>query len=217
MAMNPNVVREADERTAALVHSPAFLTVAGALPGLYVATTLENGIAIGVAAAVSIIVSAVLARVLSGVTGLFSKAPVVLVLDAMVLILLGFALRVTFPVIFEALGIYLPITSVAGAAAVFAAAQDGLTTGAGSKGLTLVDAVFAAVAACVALVVCGLLGELLGSASVAGVSVGALSSYTISIFGKPTGDLLLLALVAAVVQAVCGRGKDGAAEKEGER
>lgn len=216
MAMNPNVVREADERTAALVHSPAFLTVAGALPGLYVATTLENGVAIGVAAAVSIIVSAVLARVLSGVTGLFSKAPVVLVLDAMVLILLGFALRVTFPVIFEALGIYLPITSVAGAAAVFAA-QDGLTTGAGSKGLTLVDAVFAAVAACVALVVCGLLGELLGSASVAGISVGALSSYTISIFGKPTGDLLLLALVAAVVQAVCGRGKDGAAEKEGER
>lgn len=216
MAMNPNVVREADERTAALVHSPAFLTVAGALPGLYVATTLENGIAIGVAAAVSIIVSAVLARVLSGVTGLFSKAPVVLVLDAMVLILLGFALRVTFPVIFEALGIYLPITSVAGAAAVFAA-QDGLTTGAGSKELTLVDAVFAAVAACVALVVCGLLGELLGSASVAGVSVGALSSYTISIFGKPTGDLLLLALVAVVVQAVCGRGKDGAAEKEGER
>lgn len=216
MAMNPNVVREADERTAALVHSPAFLTVAGALPGLYVATTLENGIAIGVAAAVSIIVSAVLARVLSGVTGLFSKAPVVLVLDAMVLILLGFALRVTFPVIFEALGIYLPITSVAGAAAVFAA-QDGLTTGAGSKELTLVDAVFAAVAACVALVVCGLLSELLSSASVAGVSVGALSSYTISIFGKPTGDLLLLALVAVVVQAVCGRGKDGAAEKEGER
>lgn len=216
MAMNPNVVREADERTAALVHSPAFLTVAGALPGLYVATTLENGVAIGVAAAVSIIVSAVLARVLSGVTGLFSKAPVVLVLDAMVLILLGFALRVTFPVIFEALGIYLPITSVAGAAAVFAA-QDGLTTGAGSRELTLADAVFAAVAACVALVVCGLLGELLSSASVAGVSVGALSSYTISIFGKPTGDLLLLALVAVVVQAVCGRGKDGAAEKEGER
>lgn len=217
MAMNPNVVAEQDARIASLAHTRAFLMVAGALPGLFAATSLENGVAIGVAAAVSIVVSAVLSHVLAGVTGVFSRVPAVLMLDAMVIVLLGFALRVLFPVVFQNLGVYLALTCAGGMAGFFVA-QDGVIPAA--RRLTLGDAVCSAVLACVALAVCGLLSELLGTGSVLGAAVPFLSATPVAIFGKPAGGLLILAVLAAIVQALDGKGgsaKDAAAAEGGER
>ncbi len=38
MALNENIVREQDARISKMVHTPTFLVVAGALPGLFAAT-----------------------------------------------------------------------------------------------------------------------------------------------------------------------------------
>lgn len=219
MAMNPNVVREQNDRVAALVHTRAFLMVAGALPGLFVATSLVDGFAIGVLVAVSIVVSAVLSRVFAGITGVYSRVPVVLMLDAMVIVLLGMGLRVLFPVIYQDMGVYLALVCGAGIAGLYAA-QDGVIAD-GSERLTLVDAVCAAVLACVALTVCGVLSELLGTGAVLGAAVPGLSTSPIAIFGKAAGGLLVLALLAALAQALDrgpkGAGADASADKGGER
>ena len=47
MALNENIVREQDARISKMVHTPTFLVVAGALPGLFAATSLENGLMSG--------------------------------------------------------------------------------------------------------------------------------------------------------------------------
>lgn len=47
MALNRNVVAEQNASLNELVHTPTFLMVAGALPGLFAATSLEHGAVIG--------------------------------------------------------------------------------------------------------------------------------------------------------------------------
>ena len=64
MALNENIVREQDARISKMIHTPTFLVVAGALPALYAATSLENGVAIGIVTAVAILVMALVAPVL---------------------------------------------------------------------------------------------------------------------------------------------------------
>ena len=112
MALNENIVREQDARISKMIHTPTFLVVAGALPALYAATSLENGVAIGIVTAVAILVMALVAPVLRAFTGVWSRSAVMLMLSVTVVTLLGYAVRMIDPVVFEALGIYLPLVAV---------------------------------------------------------------------------------------------------------
>ena len=112
MALNENIVREQDARISKMVHTPTFLVVAGALPGLFAATSLENGLMIGLVTAAAIVVMASIAPLLRAFTGTWSRTAVMLMVSVTVVTLLGFGVRVTDPVVFEALGIYLPLVAV---------------------------------------------------------------------------------------------------------
>ena len=112
MALNENIVREQDARISKMVHTPTFLVVAGALPGLFAATSLENGLIIGAVTAIAILVMALIAPVLRAFTGTWSRTAVMLMVSVTVVTLLGFGVRVINPVVFEALGIYLPLVAV---------------------------------------------------------------------------------------------------------
>lgn len=216
MALNQTVAREQDEGAVALVHTRTFLMVAGALPGLFAATSGENGIALGVFAAVGIVCAAVLSKLLAGITGTFSRISVVLLLVACVDVLLGFGLRVAFPVIYQSLGAYLYLSALGGVAAIFAA-QGSIAALTGAKELSLGEGVVAAVLACVALVVTGIVCGLLGTGTIFGVAVAALVQTPIAIFTKPAGGLLVLAVLAAIVQATEGASAAAADEKGGAR
>ena len=216
MALNENAARERDDRLSALVHTPTFVVVAGALPGLFVATSFENGVAIGAVTAVAIFAAAALAHVVRFFTGAFSRTVTLLMLSATVVTLLGFAVRVTDPVVFEALGIYLPLACVGAMAAVCFVTEDGFTA-APAKG-PLGTAVFAAVVAFVTLTFIGFINGMFTTGQVFGLTMGELAASPIAIFGKPAGSLLVLALVAVFVQSIeqiAARSKDGAAAPEG--
>ena len=216
MALNQTVAREQDEGAVALVHTRTFLMVAGALPGLFAATSAENGIALGVLSAVGIVCAAVLSKLLEGVTGTFSRISVVLLLVACVDVLLGFGLRVFLPVVYQGLGAYLYLCALGGVAAVFAA-QGSVPALAGSRGLTTGEGVVSAVLAFVALAVTGIVCGLLGTGSVLGLSVAPLAQSPVAIFTKPAGQLLVLALLAAVVQAVDAGREDGVSSASDEK
>lgn len=216
MALNENVLREQDNKLAALVHTPTFVVVAGALPGLFVATSLENGVAIGAVTAVAIFAAAALAHVVRFFTGAFSRTVTLLMLSATVVTLLGFAVRVIDPVVFEALGIYLSLACVNAMAVMCFLTGDGFTA-APTKG-PLGTAVFAAVTAFVTLAFVGFINGMLTTGQVFGLTMGELAASPIAIFGKPAGSLLVLALVAVFVQSIerIGAGsKDGVAASEG--
>lgn len=216
MALNNLIQREQDERMRALVHTPAFLVVAGSLPGLFVATSLVNGVAIGAVSALSILVMAILARPLRAVTGRLTYIPVTLMISATVAILAGFAVRVIDPVVYEDLGIYVALSAVNAMAMTFVAC-DGFATDPAPKS-SIGTAVFAAVCTVVSLAFVGLINGLLATGEIFGLTVPELAATPIAIFGKPAGSLLVLALVAVFVQAVQdARAASAEASQGGER
>lgn len=219
MALNENIVREQDARISKMVHTPTFLVVAGALPGLFAATSLENGLVIGAVTAIAILVMALIAPVLRAFTGTWSRTAVMLMVSVTVVTLLGFGVRVTDPVVFEALGIYLPLVAV-NAIVVAWIAGDGLVVAPAKT--PLMTAIFAAAMVLATLVFVGFINGMLTTGQVFGLTMGELAASPIAAFGKPAGSLLVLALVAVFVQSIeqmCTKGADADATslKGGER
>lgn len=219
MALNENIVREQDARISKMVHTPTFLVVAGALPGLFAATSLENGLMIGLVTAAAIVVMASIAPLLGAFTGTWSRTAVMLMVSVTVVTLLGFGVRVTDPVVFEALGIYLPLVAV-NAIVVAWIAGDGLVVAPAKT--PLMTAIFAAAMVLATLVFVGFINGMLTTGQVFGLTMGELAASPIAAFGKPTGSLLVLALVAVFVQSIeqmCAKGADADATslKGGER
>lgn len=219
MALNENIVREQDARISKMVHTPTFLVVAGALPGLFAATSLENGLVIGAVTAIAILVMALIAPVLRVFTGTWSRTVVMLMVSVTVVTLLGFGVRVTDPVVFEALGIYLPLVAV-NAIVVAWIAGDGLVVAPAKT--PLMTAIFAAAMVLATLVFVGFINGMLTTGQVFGLTMGELAASPIAAFGKPAGSLLVLALVAVFVQSIeqmCAKGADADATslKGGER
>lgn len=219
MALNENIVREQDARISKMVHTPTFLVVAGALPGLFAATSLENGLMIGLVTAAAIVVMASIAPLLRAFTGAWSRTAVMLMVSVTVVTLLGFGVRVTDPVVFEALGIYLPLVAV-NAIVVAWIAGDGLVVAPAKT--PLMTAIFAGAMVLATLVFVGFINGMLTTGQVFGLTMGELAASPIAAFGKPTGSLLVLALVAVFVQSIeqmCAKGADADATslKGGER
>lgn len=219
MALNENIVREQDARISKMVHTPTFLVMAGALPGLFAATSLENGVAIGAVTAAAVLVMAFVAPALRAFTGTWSRVPVMLMVSVTVATLLGYAVRVANPVVFETLGIYLPLVAV-NAIVVAWIAGDGLVVAPAKT--PLATAAFAAVCVFATLAFVGFINGMFTTGQVFGLTMGELAASPIAAFGKPTGSLLVLALVAVFVQSVeqaCAKGAaaDGADAEGGER
>lgn len=219
MALNENIVREQDARISKMVHTPTFLVMAGALPGLFAATSLENGVAIGAVTAAAVLVMALVAPALRAFTGTWSRVPVMLMVSVTVATLLGYAVRVANPVVFETLGIYLPLVAV-NAIVVAWIAGDGLVVAPAKT--PLATAAFAAVCVFATLAFVGFINGMFTTGQVFGLTMGELAASPIAAFGKPTGSLLVLALVAVFVQSVeqaCAKGAaaDGADAEGGER
>lgn len=219
MALNENIVREQDARISKMVHTPTFLVVAGALPALFAATSLENGLMIGLVTAAAIVVMASIAPLLRAFTGAWSRTAVMLMVSVTVVTLLGFGVRVTDPVVFEALGIYLPLVAV-NAIVVAWIAGDGLVVAPAKT--PLMTAIFAAAMVLATLVFVGFINGMLTTGQVFGLTMGELAASPIAAFSKPTGSLLVLALVAVFVQSIeqmCAKGADADATslKGGER
>lgn len=219
MALNENIVREQDARISKMVHTPTFLVMAGALPGLFAATSLENGVAIGAVTAAAVLVMALVAPALRAFTGTWSRVPVMLMVSVTVATLLGYAVRVANPVVFETLGIYLPLVAV-NAIVVAWIAGDGLVVAPAKT--PLATAAFAAVCVFATLAFVGFINGMFTTGQVFGLTMDELAASPIAAFGKPTGSLLVLALVAVLVQSVeqaCAKGAaaDGADAEGGER
>lgn len=199
MALNEHVVREQDACLSALVHTPTFLVVAGSLPALYAVTSLETGIMMGLVTAAVIVIMASIAPLLRAFTGTWTRTIVMLMVSVTVATLLGFGVRIADSVVFESLGIYLPIAAV-NAVVVVWIAGDGLTVSPAKS--PLVTAFFAAVLVFATLSFVGFINGMFTTGQVFGLTMGELAASPIAAFGKPTGSLLVLALVAVFTQSI---------------
>ncbi len=200
MALNENVVREQNARIGELVRTPSFLVAAGSLTGLAAATSVANGIAIGAVSAIAIVVMAVLARPLRSITGIWARIPVLLMVSATVVTLLSFAVRIIDPLVYQNLGIYLPLAAVNGLVAFFI--YDDAFTARPATGFTVGTAVFGAVCTFLALTFVGFINGMFATGEVFGLVNRELAASPIAIFGTPAGSLLVLALVCTFVNSI---------------
>lgn len=213
MALNSNVVREQNEKLAAFAHSRTFVWVAAALPGLFVATSETNGSLMGVVTGVSILGAWIFSSLVPRFAGRFSALPIALMLNAALMVGVGFGVRVADPVAYQDFGMYLPLTGVSGMAAVYIARGCAVPAGEDRASFGVRDMVFSLAGAFACLVLVGFFNEVLGTGTIFGMTVPGLVENPISIFGKPAGSLLVLALLAAFAQAC----EDVSRKKGGER
>ena len=199
MALNENIVREQNARIDAITHTPTFLVVAGALPGLYAATSFENGLIIGLVTAVAIEIMALLAPALKAFTGTWSRSAVMLTVGAAVVTLCGFAVRIISPLVFESLGIYLPLVAVNALVVAFIVG-DGPVLSDDKNVYT--TASFASMMIILTLGFIGFINGMFATGQVFGLTMNELAASPIAVFGTPAGSLLVLALVAVFVQSI---------------
>lgn len=200
MALHESIVREQNDRLRALVQTPTFLVVAGSLTGLGAATSAEYGVAIGIVSALAMIIMAIVARPLRSLTGMFARIPVLLLVSATIVTLLGFAVRVIDPVAWDGLGMYLPLAAVNGLVACFIY-DDSFAAVPAAKS-SIGTAVAGAVLTFLSLAFIGFINGMFTTGEVFGLVNGELAASPIAIFGKPAGSLLVLALVAVFVQSI---------------
>lgn len=194
------IVRMQNERLRALVHTPTFLVVAGSLPGLARAASIEAGTLLGVVFAVSIMAMALMARPMRALCGRVAYVPVMLMLSASVAILMGFGVRIFDPVLHEQLGMYVPLAAVNGCAMAFVCNDAFMVTR--TCRFRMVAAVCAGACTVASLTFIGFMNEIFSTGMIFGMTHYELADAPIAIFGTPAGSLLLLTLVAAFVQSI---------------
>lgn len=201
MALHPYIAAQRQARLEKTLSSPTFLVVAGSLPGLAVATTLEQGFAMGVVSAVSILVMALAMPLINRLTNWVARIPVALMVSAAVVCLLQMAVYIIDPAVEDALGMYVPLAATNALAMTFVAKNDLVVKPA--KG-SVATGVLAALAVVVTLAFTGLVNGVLSSGEIFGLTMTELAETPVAIFGKPAGSLLVLTLVAVFVQSLEG-------------
>lgn len=201
MALHPYIANLRQARLEKVLSSPVFLVVAGSLPGLAVANTLEQGFAIGVVSAVSILAMALVMPLVNRLTNWVTRIPVALMISAAVVALLQLAVYVIDPAVADALGMYLSLAATNALAMTFVAKSDFVVKPA--KG-SVATAVFGAVAVVLTLSFVGLANGMLSTGEIFGLTMNELAETPVAAFGKPVGSLLVLTLVAVFVQSLEG-------------
>ena len=167
--------------------NPLLILFLGACPAMGATTTLLGAVGMGVAALVVMVLSALV------LTALKKAIPQCARIPACVLIVTGFVsifqmvMNAFLPDVYQMIGIYLAVAAVD--LLVFGTADEGSVSGAVKTGLRFV----------VILAVMGLIREVLGAGSVAGVDIPFLADYTIPLMTKAPGGFVVFSFVAAVV------------------
>ena len=177
--------------------NPTFILMLGMCPTLAVSTAAINGLGMGVATTAVLILSNLIISALRKMIPDEVRLPAYIVIVATLVTITELLIKAYVPVLYEALGIYIPLIVVnciiLGRAEAYANKN--------SVGLAVFDGIGMGLGFTIALTVIGFLRELLGAGSVFGYRVLPESVEPIGIFIKAPGAFLVLALVIAVLNA----------------
>lgn len=177
--------------------NPVLVMLLGTCPTLAITTMAFNGLGMGLATTFVLICSNVVISLLKNFIPKQVRLPCFIVIIAGFVTLVRFILQVYVPDLFSALGVFLELITVnciiLGRAEMFASknnvaasALDGLGMGLGFTG---------------ALVVIGMIRELLGSGSFFGISLGDWFE-PIGFFSAPAGGFFVFGMVIALVNVI---------------
>ena len=181
-----------------LLENPVFVLILGTCPTLATTKTVIGAIGMGIAATAVLICSNIVISLLRSVIPDSVRIPCYIVVIASFVTIVEMIIHAYVPVIYDLLGVYLPLITVnciiLGRAEMFAnknnvakSALDGLGMGLGF---------------CVALVLMATIREVLGVGSFAGISIPFLENYTIKFMQEAPGGFLVYGVLIALVYKI---------------
>lgn len=178
--------------------NPSLILMLGMCPTLAVTTSATNGFGMGVSTMAVLIVSNLIISLLRKVIPDEVRLPAYIVIVASLVTVVELLTEAYIPVLYSALGIYIPLIVVnciiLGRAEAYA-----------SKNLPVLsafDGIGMGLGFTIALTVIGLVREFLGSGTAFGISVMPEFFRPIAIFVKAPGAFLVIAIIIAIMNGV---------------
>ncbi|MCC8100320.1 MAG: electron transport complex subunit E [Clostridiales bacterium] len=177
--------------------NPVFIMMLGMCPALAVTTSATNGFGMGISTTVVLIMSNLIISLLRKVIPDQVRLPAYIVIVASLVTVVQLLIQAYIPVLYSALGIYIPLIVVnciiLGRAEAYAAKNPPL--------LSVMDGVGMGLGFTVGLTILGLLRELFGAGTAFGIQVMPDAYQPIAVLTQAPGAFLVLALIIAVMNA----------------
>ena len=192
--------------------TPSILLVLGA--GFVMASSADIRAALGMGAAVlvSMLLSSVVVSALHKIIPAYAKLPAYLMIITGFVSIIGMLMQAWVPDVVEMLGVHLATLAVS--AVIYRDAEE--VADHNGEMTSIKTALVTGVFFTVIMVVCALIREVLGSATIWGQPIEFLADYKVTALAGAFGGYLVLAIVMAVINKITGlhHHLDESAEKE---
>ena len=174
--------------------NPTFVLMLGMCPTLAVTTSAINGVGMGLSTTVVLVLSNMLISMLRKIIPDSVRMPAFIVVVASFVTIVQFLLEGFVPSLYDSLGLYIPLIVVnciiLGRAEAYASRN--------SVGLAIFDGIGMGLGFTVGLTCIGLVREILGAGTIFGAAVMPKAYEPITIFVKPAGAFLVVAILGAL-------------------
>ena len=178
--------------------NPSFVLMLGMCPTLAVTTSASNGIGMGLSTMAVLIVSNLIISLVRKIVPDDVRLPAYIVIVASLVTVVELLMEAYTPSIYSALGIYIPLIVVnciiLGRAEAYASKNPPF--------LSVMDGVGMGLGFTIALLLIGMVRELVGAGTLFGMQVMPEAYSPIGIFVKAPGAFLVLAFLVAIMNAV---------------
>jgi electron transport complex protein RnfE len=190
--------------------TPSILLAIGA--GFVMASSADIRAALGMGAAVllSMLLSSIVVSAIHKIIPARTKLPAYLLIITGFVSLISMLMQAYFPIVVNMLGVHLAALSVS--AVIFRDAEE--VADCNGENVTIKTALVTGVFFTVVMVACALIREVIGNASIWGVSIEFLEPYKISAIAGAFGGYLVLAIVLAIINKLTGLHHHQETEKE---
>ena len=180
--------------------TPSVLLVLGA--GFVMASSADIRAALGMGAAVlvSMILSSIVVSALHKIIPAYAKLPAYLMIITGFVSLVGMLMQAHFPNVVEMLGVHLATLAVS--AVIYRDAEE--VADHNGEMTSIKTALVTGVFFTVVMVICALIREVLGNATIWGKEIAFLQDYKISTLAGALGGYIVLAIVVAVINKITG-------------
>lgn len=181
-----------------LKNNPTFVLILGMCPTLGTTTSAANGMGMGLATMAVLIMSNLVISLIKNIIPDKVRIPAFIVVIASFVTIIEMLMKAYVPALYASLGVFIPLIVVnciiLGRAEAYASKNPPL--------LSIFDGIGMGLGFTAALVILGLVRELLGAGTAFGVPVLPASYPNIAIFIMAPGAFVIMALVVAVMNAL---------------
>lgn len=180
--------------------TPSVLMVLGA--GFVMASSADIRAALGMGAAVliSMLLSSIVVSAIHKVIPVYAKIPVYLMIITGFVSLIAMLMEAFFPIVVDMLGVHLAALSVS--AVIYRDCEE--VADCNGEVTSIATALITGVFFTVVMVICALIRETLGNATIWGQPIAFLQNYKVTALAGAFGGYVVLAIVIAVINKITG-------------